>query len=96
MIFYYLHLIIMKSMIIRIVIEEITEGKDTYFLATSPDIEGFMAEADSYEEIKEITPSLILDMLKSRLEREEEKKAKLNVNLNYSFSSLHNSYSLCY
>jgi len=86
----------MKSMIIRVIVEEITEGKDTYFLATSPDIEGFMAEAESYEEIKEITPGLIMDMLKAKLQREEEKKVKMEINLNYSFSSLQNSYSLCY
>lgn len=83
-------------MIIRVIVEEIIEGKDTYFLATSPDIEGFMAEADSYEEIKEITPGLIMDMLKAKLKREEEKKVKMEINLNYSFSSLQNSYSLCY
>lgn len=88
------------TMIIRVVVERITEGKDTYFLATSPDIEGFIAEADTYDEIKSITPELIKDMIISRIIRdkiqENKKKKEIEIDLNYSFSPWKETVSLCY
>ena len=82
--------------IIRIVVEEIVEWKDKYYLATSPDIKWFIAEAESLEEMRRLAPQQMEILLEERLKRitkekrEKEKHQflkKLIFNISYNVES---------
>ncbi|MDR2189647.1 MAG: DUF1902 domain-containing protein [Candidatus Peribacteria bacterium] len=53
----------MATKTIRIVIKEMLENGEKYFLAESPDVQGFLAEADTLEEMIDIAPQVMEDLL---------------------------------
>lgn len=59
---------------IKVEVEKVVEGNDVYYLATSPDMKGFMAEADSYEEVKVLSQQILSDMIVAKKEREQKAK----------------------
>jgi predicted RNase H-like HicB family nuclease len=64
----------MAPKVINIIIKEVKENNDTYYLAESPDVENFFAEADSLEEILKIAPE-VMEMI---LELDRKKAVKEN------------------
>jgi len=58
---------------IKIIIKEMNENGERYYLAESPDVPGFLAEADTLEEMRKIAPEvmeMVLEMdEKERLQR---------------------------
>lgn len=48
---------------IRIVIKEMLENGERYFLAESPDVSGFLAEADTLEEMVETASEVMDDLI---------------------------------
>ncbi len=67
--------------IIRIFIEEYNENWISYFLWTSPELEWFLVEANSIEELKEETPWVIKMYIEAINEVEENKKKQYFKNL---------------
>jgi predicted RNase H-like HicB family nuclease len=59
----------MATKTIRISIKEMLENGEKYFLAESPDVPGFLAEAKTLEEMIEIAPLVMQDLLEIRNER---------------------------
>ncbi|MDR3169051.1 MAG: DUF1902 domain-containing protein [Candidatus Peribacteria bacterium] len=53
----------MAAKTIRIVIKEMVEYGETYYLAESPDVPGFLAEADTLPEMFEIAPEVMEDLI---------------------------------
>jgi predicted RNase H-like HicB family nuclease len=53
----------MAEKIIRIVIKEMVENGETYYLAESPDVKGFLAEADTLPEMFEVAPEVMDDLI---------------------------------
>ncbi|MDR3169591.1 MAG: hypothetical protein LBU27_07805 [Candidatus Peribacteria bacterium] len=56
---------------VRIAIKEMSENGESYYLAESPDVDNFFAEADSLEEILKVAPEVMemileLDRKKAR------------------------------
>ena len=60
--------------IIHILIEEYNEDWTTYFLWTSPELEGLLIEANTIDDLKEKAPWVISMYIKSANEIEKEKK----------------------
>jgi len=75
---------------IRIDVEHITEGADSYFLATSPDVKWFVFEADSMDEMMEYAPKhmeILLETRRKRLKNEIMKHSFLkNIVFNFSYN----------
>ncbi|MDR0650270.1 MAG: hypothetical protein LBG59_02430 [Candidatus Peribacteria bacterium] len=61
---------------IRIEVKEYNDFVHPYFLATSPDVDGFMVEGHTMEEVFELVPIVLNDLLAERKKR-LEKEAKL-------------------
>ena len=60
-----------------LVIEKFEEKGDVYYLATSKDVQGLVAQGDTIEDVIEIARSLIVDLTELR----EKKNRKKNVRL---------------
>ncbi len=79
--------------IIRIEVQEIIEWEDKYYLATSPDIRWFVAEAESLEEMQTLAPKqmeILLGERKKRIAKEKAKHQFLNkliFNISYNVES---------
>jgi hypothetical protein len=69
----------METTTIRIEVKEYNDFTHPYFLATSPDVDGFMVEGHTMAEVFELVPLVLNDLLAERkIRREKEKKlAKL-------------------
>jgi predicted RNase H-like HicB family nuclease len=77
----------MDSKIIRIIIQEMNENGERYYLAESPDVPGFLAEADTIPEMLEIAPLVMQDLLEIRNERlSKQRKENLFKHLQLSLS----------
>ena len=59
-----------------LVIEKFEEKGDVYYLATSKDVQGLVAQGDTIEDVIEIARSLVVDLTELR-----ENKNKKNVRL---------------
>ncbi|MDR3168731.1 MAG: hypothetical protein LBU27_03065 [Candidatus Peribacteria bacterium] len=68
----------MAQKTIRIFIKEMLENGEKYYLAESPDVPGFMAEADSLEEMMKIAPEVMEMILE--LDRKDEMKQEIKKN----------------
>jgi predicted RNase H-like HicB family nuclease len=66
----------MDSKTIRIVIKEMIENGERYFLAESPDVAGFLAEADTLEEMIEVAPEVMDDLIDLNNRTKSETKLK--------------------
>ena len=75
------------TVFITVNVEKVVEGKKEYFLATSPDFEGFMVEAKTFEELQKMTVELISDMLISAQKRSKKELQKYiqetSINVNF-------------
>lgn len=58
-------------------IEKLEENGEVYFLATSKDIQGLVAEGDTVEETVEIARSLVVDLMELRETKNKENKIML-------------------
>jgi predicted RNase H-like HicB family nuclease len=63
--------------VIRINIKEYNDFTHPYFLATSPDIEGLLVEGRTVEEIMELVPEVLNNLLAATKERLEKQAASL-------------------
>lgn len=61
--------------LIKLKIEKLTENSESYFLATSDDIQGLVAEGKTLAEVIEIAE----DVAKTILELERETKNQVNI-----------------
>jgi predicted RNase H-like HicB family nuclease len=64
----------MAERTITILIKEMVENNEKYYLAESPDVPNFFAEADTLEEIVNIAPEVMEMILK--LDRKKESRSK--------------------
>jgi predicted RNase H-like HicB family nuclease len=75
--------------IIRIDIKEYNDFTHPYFLATSPDVEGLLVEGKTVEEVVELVPTVLKNLLTATKERLEKKAAALfnakNIILKYDY-----------
>ena len=67
----------MKSNIIRIEIKEHHDFSHPYFLATSPDVKGLLVEGKTVEEVVELVPTVLNNLLAATKERLEKKNLAL-------------------
>ncbi|OQX82010.1 MAG: hypothetical protein B6D64_01245 [Bacteroidetes bacterium 4484_276] len=56
-----------------LIIEKFTEKGEEYYLATSTDIQGLVAQGNSVEETVEIARSLVIDLMELREKKNKEK-----------------------
>jgi predicted RNase H-like HicB family nuclease len=84
----------MATKTIRIVIKEMEQDGERYYFAESPDIPNFLAETDTLEEMLEVAPLVMQDLLEVMNERlakqqHENLLQKLNILLSFNrFTSL--------
>ena len=69
----------MAPKVIRIIIQEMNENGEKYYLGKSPDVSGFLIEADTLEEAVRIAPEVMEMMLE--MEKEDEQKQQTHNNL---------------
>jgi predicted RNase H-like HicB family nuclease len=69
----------MAEKIIRIEIKEMIENGERYYLAESPDVPGFLAEADTLEEMRKIAPE-VMEMILA-LDKKDELQKKMKKSL---------------
>jgi predicted RNase H-like HicB family nuclease len=65
------------SKYIDLTIEKFEEGNEVYYLATSKDIQGLLAQGSTVEEAVEIARSLVVDLLELREMKDQTKKFTL-------------------
>jgi predicted RNase H-like HicB family nuclease len=63
--------------VIRINIKEHNDFTHPYFLATSPDVYGFLVQGNSVEEVMELVPEVLHDFLEVLKEIEEKKQKNI-------------------
>lgn len=68
----------MAEKVIRIVIKEMLEDGEKYYLAKSPDVPGFLAETDTLEEMMKVAPEVMEMVLEMEKEDEEKQQVKNN------------------
>lgn len=84
-----------KAKIYTIYINEINEDWDIYYLGTSKDIDWYMCEGNTIQEVIDATPDIVSDLSEARAERIQKKaeaeKEKIDYTrvckLHYSFTS---------
>jgi predicted RNase H-like HicB family nuclease len=69
----------MTPKVIRIVIEEIVEDGEKYYLAKSPDVQGFLAETETLDEMLKVAPEVMEMILELDKEIEEENHPQKNL-----------------
>ena len=57
-----------------LIIEKFEEKGEVYYLATSKDVQGLVAQGDTVEETVEITRSLVVDLMELREKKNKEEK----------------------
>ena len=57
-----------------LIIEKFEEKGEVYYLATSKDIQGLVAQGDTVEETVEIARSLVIDLMELREKKIRKKK----------------------
>jgi predicted RNase H-like HicB family nuclease len=78
----------MATKTIRIIIKEMIENGERYFLAESPDVSGFLAEADSLEEMVEIAPEVmdeLIDLNNTTKDKNHLKQRTILKDFSYQF-----------
>jgi predicted RNase H-like HicB family nuclease len=62
--------------VIRINIKEYNDFTHPYFLATSPDVYGFLVQGNSVKEVMELAPEVLHDFLEETEKLKVEKKVR--------------------
>jgi predicted RNase H-like HicB family nuclease len=79
---------------IRIDIKEYNDFTHPYFLATSPDVDGLLVEGKTFEEVVELVPIVLNNLLRATKERLEKQAATLvntkGIILKYDFEKTFN------
>ncbi|MCF8372526.1 MAG: DUF1902 domain-containing protein [Bacteroidales bacterium] len=65
------------KMYLDLIIEKFEEDGEEYYLATSNDIQGLVAQGATVEETIEIARSLVVDLIELREIKDKEKKIRL-------------------
>ncbi|MDR0282207.1 MAG: DUF1902 domain-containing protein [Candidatus Peribacteria bacterium] len=69
----------MVPKVIKIEIKEMFENGERYYLAKSPDVPGFLAEADTLEEMMKVAPEVMEMILE--LDKKDEQRKQMNRDL---------------
>lgn len=81
----------MEAKTVRIIIEELEQDGEVYYLGKSPDLPGLVVESDSLSEMMRIAPLVAEDLIEAKKERLTKQnshkvvwKTPFQVSLNFS------------